>query len=128
MNYIDITNTQHKLNINLNVTDSQILATIEDDLEWHIFKDGNDTEVVSFDNADSDAYLISRGYYVEMGLPNSVVSVLEDETQYNLTGVNGNKVLYRGKFQTTSKDIANYSINENKYTPKINPNNYTILD
>ena len=128
MNYIDITNTQHKLNININATDSQILADIEDDLEWSIFKDGNDTAVVSFDNADSDVYLISRGYYIEMGLPNSAVSVSEDETQYNLEGINGNKVIYRGKFQTTSKDLNNLSVNEGQYIKKTTATNYTILD
>ena len=128
MNYIDITNTQHKLSININATDSQVLASIADDLEWSIFKDGNDTAVVSFDNGDSDAYLISRGYYIEMGLPNSVVSVLEDETQYNLKGVNGSKVIYRGKFQTTSKDLNNLSVNEGQYIKKTTATNYTILD
>lgn len=128
MNYIDITQPNQTLSLNINATDSEILASIADDLEWFVFKDGNDTAVVSFDNADSEAYLISRGYYIEMGLPNSSVSVLEDETQYNIKGINGNKVVYRGKFQTTSKDILDYSINENKYTQKINSTNYTILD
>jgi len=128
MNYIDITDTEHKLNININATDVQVLADIADDIEWSIFKDGNDTIVVVFDNADSDAYLISRNYYIEMGLPSGVVSVLEDETQYSITGMYNNKVIYRGKFQTTSKDLNNLSVNEGKYIKKTTATNYTILD
>jgi len=128
MNYIDITDTEHKLNININATDVQVLADIADNIEWSIFKDGNDTIVVVFDNADSDAYLISRNYYIEMGLPSGVVSVLEDETQYSITGMYNNKVIYRGKFQTTSKDLNNLSVNEGKYIKKTTATNYTILD
>jgi hypothetical protein len=128
MNYIDITDTEHKLNININATDVQVLADIADDIEWSVFKDGNDTIAVGFDNAEGDAYLVNRNYYIEMGLPNSVVSVLEDETQYNITGVYGSKVVYRGKFQTTSKDLNNLSVNEGKYIKKTTATNYTILD
>ena len=128
MNYIDITDTGQKLSININATDAEVLADIADDIDWSIFKDGNDTIAVSFDNADGDAYLVNRNYYIEMGLPNSVVSVLEDETQYNLTGVYNSKVVYRGKFQTTSKDLNNLSVNEGQYIKKTTATNYTILD
>jgi len=128
MNYIDITDTGQKLSININATDAEILADIADDIDWSIFKDGNDTIAVSFDNADGDAYLVNRNYYIEMGLPNSVVSVLEDETQYNLTGMYNSTVVYRGKFQTTSKDLNNLSINEGQYIKKTTATNYTILD
>ena len=128
MNYIDITQPNQTLSININATDAEVLASLDDNIDWAIFKDGNDTVSVSFDNADADAYLVNRNYYIEMGLPNIVVSVLEDETQYNITGVNGSKVVYRGKFQTTSKDLNNLSVNEGQYIKKTTATNYTILD
>jgi len=117
MNYIDITQSSQTLNINLKVDGA--------DIDILIYKDGSDTLVV-----DSSSEVVNRGYYQEIELDSVTMERLKDETQYNIVGVNpvSRDVVYRGKFQTTSKDIQNYSVNENKYTPKVNPNNYTILD
>ena len=56
--------------------------------------------------------------------------LLEDETQYSLVGINSvdNSVVYRGKFQTTQKDITDYSVNKDIYVKKTTATNYTILD
>ena len=117
MNYIDITQPSQTLNINLKV-DSV-------DIDILIYKDGSDTLVI-----DSSSEVISRGYYQEIELDSFTMGYLKDETQYNIvaTDPSSGGVIYRGKFQTTSKDILDYSINENKYTQKTNSTNYTILD
>lgn len=89
-----------------------------------IYADGSDSLILNFDSS-----ITAHNYYQTIEINSTELTQLKDETQYNIVGVDSNnKVIYRGKFQTTSKDITNYSINENKYTQKINSNNYTILD
>ena len=125
MNYIDITTPSVQgLNININLDD--VAAT--DNITWSVYADGNDTAIVAFDNELGNAQVTLHKYYHRLGVNTAALTGVEDETQYNLVGVFNNKVVYRGKFQTTSKDILDYSINENKYTQKTNATNYTILD
>ena len=89
-----------------------------------VYADGSDSLILNFDSS-----ITSHNYYQAIEINSTELTQLKDETQYNIVGVDSNnKVIYRGKFQTTSKDILDYSINENKYTQKINSNNYTILD
>ena len=89
-----------------------------------VYADGSDSLILNFDSS-----ITSHNYYQTIEINSTELTQLKDETQYNIVGVDSNnKVIYRGKFQTTSKDILDYSINENKYTQKINSNNYTILD
>ena len=89
-----------------------------------VYADGSDSLILNFDSS-----ITSHNYYQAIEINSTELTQLKDETQYNIIGVDSNnKVIYRGKFQTTSKDILDYSINENKYTQKINSNNYTILD
>ena len=115
MNYIDITQSVQALKLNLNGSFG--------DIDLLIYTDGSDTLIT-----ESSSEVYSYGYYQEIELDSAAMSSLKDETQYNLVGIFNSKVVYRGKFQTTSKDILDYSINENKYTQKINSTNYTILD
>jgi len=117
MNYIDITQPSQTLNINLKED--------EPDIDILIYKDGSDTLVI-----DSSSEVISRGYYQEIELDSATMGYLKDETQYNIVGINpiSGGVVYRGKFQTTLKDIQDYSVNENKYIPTNVANDYTILD
>jgi len=116
MNYIDITQATQTLNVNLNTNELNVSLSV--------YADGSDTLVLGFDSS-----ITSYNYYQTIEINSTELTQLKDETQYNIIGVDSsNKVIYRGKFQTTSKDILDYSINENKYTQKTNSTNYTILD
>ena len=123
MNYIDITQPNQTLKLNLNYNGDLTNNAIRFD----VFKDGSDTRVDDF----SEANLIDNGYYQLIDLSVLDLAGLEDETQYNITGVDtadNDRVVYRGKFQTTSKDLNNLSINEGQYIKKTTATNYTILD
>jgi len=116
MNYIDITQSTQTLNVNLNTNELSVGLSV--------YAEGSDTLVVAF---DSD--ITSYNYYQTIEVSSTELAQLKDETQYNIVGVDSNnKVIYRGKFQTTSKDINNLSINEGKYIKKTTATNYTILD
>ncbi len=126
MNYIDIS-TPAIRNIYININLDDIAAT--GDIQWTIYEDGNDTPINTFNNDVGEATVTAFAYYHRLAiLTSTVLADCKDETIYNLVGEFQGKIVYRGKFQTTSKDLQDYSVNENKYTPKINPNNYTILD
>jgi len=120
MNYIDLNDLETYLNINVNVSVSS-----GDLFYFEMYRDGSDSVVYTTPLSG----LVNLGYYQQLYIDTDGIGLI-DETQYNVVGFNesGQKVVYRGKFQTTSKDILDYSINENKYTQKINSTNYTILD
>ena len=119
MNYIDITQSTQTLKLNLNQDDNSL-----GDADFFIYKDGSDSLV-----ADSSSEINYRSYYHEIEFDSSLLSSLEDEKQYTINVIHPNgKVIYRGKFQTTSKDINNLSINEGQYIKKTTATNYTILD
>jgi len=116
MNYIDITQATQTLSINLNTNELSVNLSV--------YADGSDNLILSFDSS-----ITSYNYYQTIEIDSTELTQLKDETQYNIVGVDSsNKVIYRGKFQTTSKDILDYSVNDNKYTQKTNSTNYTILD
>jgi|TARA_R110000787_G_scaffold238581_1_gene344814 hypothetical protein len=119
MNYIDITQSSQTLDINTN-SDSNV-----GDADFSIYKDGSDTLIIQH---SSD--ITYHNYYSSIDFDEEVLVVLKDETQYSIELVDtvNNKVIYRGKFQTTSKDINNLSINEGQYIKKTTATNYTILD
>lgn len=116
MNYIDISQPSQTLSVNLNTNELSVNLSV--------YADGSDSLILNFDSS-----ITAHNYYQTIEINSTELIQLKDETQYNIAGVDSNnKVIYRGKFQTTSKDITNYSINENKYTQKTNSTNYTILD
>jgi len=122
MNYIDITQPNQTLKLNINYNGELDSGN----LEFIIYVDGSDSDVCVF-----AVDIVDFKYYQQITMPSDIIDLLLNETQYNIEGVDvddSDKVVYRGKFQTTSKDILDYSINENKYTQKINSTNYTILD
>ena len=123
MNYIDITQPNQTLKLNLNYNGDLTNNAIRFD----VFQDGSDTRVDDF-----EANLIDNRYYQLIDLSVALdLAGLEDETQYNITGVDtadNARVVYRGKFQTTSKDLNNLSVNEGQYIKKTTATNYTILD
>jgi hypothetical protein len=122
MNYVDITQPNQTLKLNLNYNGD--LAS--GDIEFTIFKDGSDEAVTNFSNIN----IVDFKYYQEVEIPQSDIDELIDETQYNVIGqdIESYKIVYRGKFQTTSKDLNNLSVNEGKYIKKTTATNYTILD
>jgi hypothetical protein len=116
MNYIDITQSSQTLNVNLN--------TNELNVDLSIYAEGSDSLVIGF-----NSNITSYSYYQTIEVSSTELAQLKDETQYNIVGVDSNnKVIYRGKFQTTSKDLNNLSINEGQYIKKTTATNYTILD
>ena len=123
MNYIDITQPNQTLKLNLNYNGD---LTVGDEMEFEVFKEGSDTSIDVF-------YIYSVTdfkYYQQIEVPNTTIELLKDETQYNVVATETNefKVIYRGKFQTTSKDLNNLSVNEGQYIKKTTATNYTILD
>lgn len=125
MNYINITDANPTVNINLNYDFNLDEGRNGDDIDFYIYKDGSDDRVAKWSGN------VSIGaYYQKVGVSSSVLPLLEDETQYSLVGINSddNSVVYRGKFQTTQKDIKDYSINKDIYVKKTTATNYTILD
>ena len=121
MNYIDITQPNQTLKLNLNYNGDLTSG----DVEFSIFKDGSDTIIDSF-----SVVILDFKYYQQLEMPTSIVALLKDETQYNIVGqdIESYKIVYRGKFQTTSKDLNNLSVNEGQYIKKTTATNYTILD
>jgi hypothetical protein len=122
MNYIDITQPNQTLKFNLNYNGDLTSG----DIDFTIFKDGSDEAVTNFSNIN----IVDFKYYQEVEIPQSDIDELIDETQYNVIGqdIESYKIVYRGKFQTTSKDLNNLSVNEGKYIKKTTATNYTILD
>ena len=129
MNYIDITQPNQTLKVNLNYSGD---LRSGDEIEFEVFKEGSDTsmDVVWVYDELSQGVVTDFKYYQQIKLPTNVIALLKDETQYNIvaTETNEGKVVYRGKFQTTSKDLNNLSVNEGKYIKKTTATNYTILD
>ena len=125
MNYINLTKTDPTLNINLNYDFNTDEGRNGDDIDFIIYKDGSDTEIGGW-----SGNLVDFKYHQVASPSASALRPLEDETQYNLVGINSNddSVVYRGKFQTTQKNITDYSINKNVYVKKTTATNYTILD
>ena len=120
MNYIDITQSTQTLKLNLNQDDNSL-----GDADFSIYEDGSDSLIL-----EASSEIIYRSYYHEVEFDVNVLSNLKDEKQYTITILNPNtsKVIYRGKFQTTSKDLNNLSVNEGQYIKKTTATNYTILD
>ena len=123
MNYIDITQPNQTLKLNLNHNVDLTSGAISE--RFRIFKDGSDTIIDSF-----SVVILDFKYYQQIELPTSTIALLKDETQYNVVGGNIEtyEASYRGKFQTTSKDLNNLSVNEGQYIKKTTATNYTILD
>ena len=122
MNYIDITQSTQTLRLNLNYNGDVGLS----DIEVRAYKDGSDTKIFSM-----SAIVSEFKYYQKITITSEFLLLLEDETQYSIEAVDyddNDKVIYRGKFQTTSKDLNNLSVNEGQYIKKTTATNYTILD
>lgn len=125
MNYVNITDANPTIDIVLNYDLNFEEGRNGDDIDFYVYKDGSDDKVTQW-----AGNVVARGYYQRVGVGSDALLLLEDETQYNLVGVNtgDGSIAYRGKLHTTKKDITAYSINKDVYVKKTTSNNYTILD
>ena len=125
MNYVNITDANPTIDIVLNYDLNLGEGRNGDDIDFEVYKDGSDDKIAEWSGG-----IVAQGYYQRVGVGSDALLLLEDETQYNLVGVNteDDSIVYRGKLHTTQKDITYYSINKDVYVKKTTSNNYTILD
>ena len=125
MNYVNITDANPTIDIVLNYDLNLEEGRNGDDIDFEVYKDGSDDKITQWSGG-----IVARRYYQRVGISAEALLLLEDETQYNLVGVNteDDSIVYRGKLHTTQKDITYYSINKDVYVKKTTSNNYTILD
>ena len=125
MNYVNITDANPTINIVLNYDLNELEGRNGDDIDFYVYKDGSDDRITKW-----SGNVVAQRYYQRVGISADALLLLEDETQYNLVGVDtqDDSIVYRGKLHTTQKDITDYSINKDVYVKKTTSNNYTILD
>jgi hypothetical protein len=140
MNYINITDANPTVNINLNYDYNLDEGRNGDDIDFYIYKDGSGVTIVSDSgniSVDGDSLewagnVEDFGYYKKVGIGEDAFSQLEDSEVYSLVAVarinNKDVIVYRGKVQTTQQPLEDYSVNNNRYNQKTTTNNYTILD
>ena len=140
MNYINITDANPTVNINLNYDFNELEGRNGDDIDFYLYKDGSGVVIVS----DSGSMSVDGeslewagnvedfGYYQKVGIGEDAFSQLEDNEVYSLVAVvrinNKDVIAYNGKVQTTQQPLEDYSVNNNRYNQKTTTNNYTILD
>lgn len=125
MNYIDTTLTgNQQLKVNTRVEGDTVNT---DNIVWTLKMDGNDDSSISFNTPNATDVITDRGYYQELSIDFGGFDI-QDNIHYVLEGQKDSDVVYLGKVYVTSTDIANYTVNPNKYTTKTSTNNYTILD
>tara|TARA_R110000824_G_scaffold20985_1_gene78647 strand:+ start:23 stop:457 length:435 start_codon:yes stop_codon:yes gene_type:complete len=144
MNYVNITDEKQTVNIVLNYDFNLEEGRNGDDIDFYLYKDGSGVNVVEDSNGNisvdtsigSDLEWSGNvsilNYYQKVGFSEDVSEQLEDEKIYSLVAIarinNKDKIVYRGKFQTTQQPLEDYSVNNSRYNQKTTTNNYTILD
>ena len=141
MNYVNITDANPTINIVLNYDINLEEGRNGDDIDFYVYKDGLGINVIKDLNGnisvDGDVLewagnVSIYNYYQKVGFSEDVSEQLEDEKIYSLVAVarinNKDKIVYRGKFQTTQQPLEDYSVNNSRYNQKTTTNNYTILD
>jgi hypothetical protein len=140
MNYINITDANPTVNINLNYDYNLDEGRNGDDIDFYLYKDGSGVVIASDSgniSVDGDSLewagnVEDFGYYQKVSLGEDALSQLEDNEVYSLVAVarinNKDVIVYRGKVQTTQQPLEDYSVNNNRYNQKTTTNNYTILD
>ena len=141
MNYVNITDANPTIDIVLNYDFNLEEGLNGDDIDFYVYKDGSGINVVkdlngniSVDGGELEwsGNVIIRKYYQRVAFGEDVLIQLENEKIYSLVAVarinNKDKIVYRGKFQTTQQPLEDYSVNNSRYNQKTTTNNYTILD
>lgn len=141
MNYVNITDANPTINIVLDYD-----FNLEDgrngyDIDFYVYKDGSGVNVVkdlngniSVDGGELEwtGNVSIFNYYQKVAFSEDVSTQLEDENIYSLVAIvrinDKDKIIYRGKFQTTQQPLGDYSVNNSRYNQKTTTNNYTILD
>ena len=140
MNYINISDEEVILKVNINYDFNLEEGRNGDDIDFYMYKDGLGiviTELRGNITVDGDVLewagnVELKPYYETVVISEDAIEELENDTSYSLLAVarinNKDKVVYRGKVHTTRQLLSEYSINKNKYKQKTNTNDYTILD
>ena len=141
MNYVNITDANPTIEIVVNYDFNLEEGRNGDDIDFYVYKDGSGINVVKDSNGNISVdggelewsgNVITFNYYQEVGFSEDVLIQLENEKIYSLVAVarinNKDKIVYRGKFQTTQQPLEDYSVNNSRYNQKTTTNNYTILD
>ena len=141
MNYVNITDANPTIDIVLNYDFNLEEGLNGDDIDFYVYKDGSGINVVkdlngniSVDGGELEwsGNVSILNYYQEVAFGEDVLIQLENEKIYSLVAVarinNKDKIVYRGKFQTTQQPLEDYSVNNSRYNQKTTTNNYTILD
>ena len=140
MNYINITDANPTVNINLNYDFNIDEGRNGDDIDFYLYKDGSGVTIVSDSGSisvDGESLewagnVADFGYYQRVSPSVDLIPFLKDETTYSLIAIAsvGSKdvIAYNGKVRTTQQPLEDYSVNNNRYNQKTTTNNYTILD
>ena len=141
MNYVNITDEKQTINIVIDYDFNELEGRDGDDIDFYVYKDGQGVNVVkdSNGNISVDGEVLEwagnvsiLNYYQKVGFSEDVSTQLEDEKIYSLVAIarvnDKDKIVYRGKFQTTQQPLEDYSVNNSRYNQKTTTNNYTILD
>lgn len=104
-------------------------AEVTDAISWTLTKEGNDSISFSFSSPSDNFSLVNMKYFQAFSCDFFAEGIdLDPEHSYLLKGaVNGSDV-YRGKIFVTEQDVDGYSVNKDKYTEKVDTNNFVILD
>lgn len=119
MNYININDTG---NISITLNSFSVGGV---DIDWVLYKEGNDTVDLSF-----TASLVDANYYQTLTFDLGSLT-LQKDAFYILEGRIADDVVYRGKVLAVDGDMAPstpISINKDEYTEKIDNNDYIILE
>ena len=141
MNYVNITDARANINIVIDYDFNLEEGLNGDDIDFYVYKDGQGVNVVKDSNGNISVdgevlewagNLSIFNYYQKVVFSEDVSTQLEDEKIYSLVAIarvnNKDKIVYRGKFQTTQQPLEDYSVNNSRYNQKTTTNNYTILD
>lgn len=123
MNYIDPTlEVPQLIAINTNAVGGSLIS-------WTLTMEGNDDVSFSFNSTTSNFQLVDMGYFQSLSCDFFTEGIdLDPERFYVLKGTLNGSVVYVGKIFVTERDIDDYSVHQNKYTPKNSTNNFVILD
>ena len=140
MNYVNITDANPTININLNYDINLEEGRNGDDIDFYLYKDGSGVTIVSDSGSisvDGESLewagnVVNFGYYQKVSPSVDLIPFLKDESTYSLIAIasvgSEDVIVYNGKVRTTQQPLADYSVNNNRYNQKTTTNNYTILD
>ena len=132
MNYVNITDANPTININLNYDFNELEGRNGDDIDFYLYKDGSSVNIATILQGEAlewSGNVADFKYYQTTSISVDLIPFLKDETNYSLIAIgDSDKIIYRGKVRTTKQPLEDYSVNNSRYNQKTTTNNYTILD